>query len=93
MKLLLIILFVVSILNVTVDWQLTEYALDNGYYETNQFTNDTSPLTHFVVLVLLLSLFLAIALHFKELILVSVVLLGTFAVVWTINNVYSVMII
>jgi len=93
MKWLLLLLFVLCIINVAVDYKLTEYALNNGFYETNKFTQQTSPLIHLVVLSGIIILVFMLGFLIKTLTNISIAALLLFGLIWTINNVYSLTII
>ncbi len=93
MRWVLLILFVICIINVAVDYRLTEFALNNEFYETNKFTQQTSPFVHFVVLCLMLVAVFMLGFFIKVMLNISLIALLVFGLVWTLNNVYSLVII
>jgi len=93
MKWLLILLFIICMINVVVDYKLTDYALNNGFYETNKFTQQTSPFFHLVVLSGILFGVFLFGFLIKSLLNMSIAALLLFGLVWTVNNVYSLVII
>jgi len=93
MKLYIIIIFILCILNVIADYGMTEYALDNGYYETNRFTASTSPMLHMILLICILSVMTIFPLWIEELRLPCIFGLSLFCLAWTANNIYSVMLL
>lgn len=84
-----IILFMSFCLLAVVDKELTNVALDNGFYETNDFTNATSITTHFNILLFfvgLITIFSVVAINYNFTIFFFLSLLN---IIWLINNIIS----
>jgi len=75
--------------NIVLDYRLTEYALNNGYFETNKFTQATSPLFHMGLLLIMIS---GIYLGSKKYRWCNW-FLRIFCIIWSVNNIYSLVII
>ena len=86
---LLLFLFALAVLNITLDFQLTEYALDNGFYETNKFTLATNPAFHGGVLLFIVVSLVICAVSVSKYRNGVLWFLGVFNVVWLVNNAYS----
>jgi len=91
---LFLLLFLFCLLNIAMDYAMTDYALGHGYYETNRFTSMTSPLFHMVILISILSMIFMITYKSqglrKNMGYASFILFG---LIWAINNTYSIMIL
>ena len=71
-----------------IDFELTETALENGFYETNDFTNNTSTRFHFYTLILclwLICIFSQVFINDNF----TILFLSLLNAVWLINNVWS----
>ena len=91
-SLFFILLFVVFCGNAILDKELTDIALENGYYETNDFTNKYGTTIHYFVLtccVGMLSLFMFVTLPYWNV----MVFLGILCLIWLFNNIYSLVIL
>ena len=85
-------LFLLFYLFAGIDMCLTNIALDDGFYETNEFTNSTSLIFHFVCLILIVFFITICSLVFiTEGFTISFLCLLN--IVWFINNVWSVILL
>ena len=92
MKYLVAILFFFFCVMAVVDLELSEYAVENGFYETNEFTNQYGFTNHFIVLVLsvfFLTVFCRVFVN-DEFASFFLILLN---VVWLANNIWSVILL
>ena len=89
---ILIILFISFMVLALHDKVLTDYALENDYYETNDFTNKYSTTIHFFALmfsVLAITIFGFYFIHPYF----SIGFLISLNIIWLINNIYSLVIL
>jgi len=88
MKYFFIFLLVSFIFLAGADMYLTNIALDNNFYETNEFTNKTSLEIHFFILTLSVSLISLFGLFFitPNFVMGFLIVLN---IVWLINNIIS----
>ena len=87
-NLLIFLLFFLFGALAIIDMQLTETALENGFYETNEFTNNTSPKFHFYILIAcvwLITLFSILFINDNF----TIFFLSLLSTVWLINNIWS----
>jgi len=87
---IIVFLFLAFVFMCFIDMSLTEIALaDGGFYETNQFTNDTSLEIHFITIIFsVMCLTTFIYVFIGEL--PTIIFLSFFSVLWLINNIISV---
>jgi len=89
MNKLLLFLFTLFLLMMVLDLGMTTYALDNGFYETNNFTNRTSPLFHYAVLTIISVLVYITSEHYNRQPL-GIIIFAMVNVGWIINNIISI---
>ena len=89
---LFLLLYTMFCINAIIDHDLTDIALDNGFYETNDFTNKYGTTIHYFTLtysVGLLCLFMVIFLPPPF----TIVFLSGMCLIWVFNNIYSLVIL
>ena len=77
-----------SVFSIGGDMYLTDIALENDFYETNELTNKIGTFNHALLLfgsIIIISSFMFIYINPK----VSISFLWVFNIIWGLNNIYS----
>ena len=86
---LMLILWILFFVNITADMELTEYALEDDYYETNPFTDSYSPILHWIILIVLSMGMVKLSEDNEERSWFTIQMFLAGVIIWTFNNGFS----
>lgn len=87
---LFFILFIISTLNIALDYSLSNKAMqEGGYYESNIFTQNNGLYLHMIILIMTMFIFMCFFV-FTEKLELGILFYLLFNVIWIINNIISI---